>query len=93
MTEDGQRTEEAANNKEQLETAPDCDSELEAEDITAGGWVVDKSQYVADADEATSNREWDIVSNFSADIGGMSFQSIDAFEPAPHQHGSRTVKH
>jgi hypothetical protein len=78
------RTKETANDGESPEHVPHCEYEMEArDDITINSWVVDMTA----KDDASSHREWELVSNFSADIDEMSFQSVATSEQEPRRTG------
>jgi hypothetical protein len=78
------RTKETANDGESPEHVPHREYEMEAcDDITINSWVVDMTA----KDDASSHLEWDLLSNFSADIDEMSFQSVVASEQEPRRTG------
>jgi hypothetical protein len=74
---------EAAHDEESVEPAPECEYELVVDDITTNSWVVD--QFIFDVSEGSLKQEWNLVSNFSAEIDEMSFESATTPEPMPHQ--------
>jgi hypothetical protein len=85
---DERRAKETVNDEESLEPVPYREYELEGcDDITITSWVVDRDQYMTATEDASSHREWDMVSSFSADIDEMSFQSVAVSEQGPHRTG------
>jgi hypothetical protein len=76
---------EAVHDEESVEPAPECEYELVVDDITTNSWVVDGSQFIFDVSEGSLKQEWDLVSNFSAEIDEMSFESATTPDPVPHQ--------